>query len=256
MTNERIWQIALEQSAIDCNCSPEDFRSGGRTVTRSRADPRARTYIPLPLKCDLVSYGSGIVAQTGQETEAAVRAYIEKYAPDYYCFETPRIYALDAALQPFGLQVCFMAQYYLPDLRLLTRYDCAYSLKLLEQRDFEKLYLPQWSNALCAQRRELDVLGVGAYDGDRLVGLAACSADCARMYQIGVDVLPQYRRRGIAAALTSRLTAEILKLDRVPFYCAAWCNQISARNAIKCGFRPAWVELTARETDFVKKIIG
>ncbi len=27
------------------------------------------------------------------------------------------------------------------------------------------LYLPSWSNALCEKRKELDVLGVGAYDG-------------------------------------------------------------------------------------------
>ena len=67
------------------------------------------------------------------------------------------------------------------------------------------------------------------------------------MYQIGVDVLPEYRRKGIAAAMTSRLALEVLALEKVPFYCAAWCNLKSVRNAIKCGFRPAWVELTARD---------
>ena len=35
-----------------------------------------------------------------------------------------------------------------------------------------------------------------------------------KMYQIGVDVLPEYRRRGIAAALTSHLALEILKNPR------------------------------------------
>ena len=48
-------------------------------------------------------------------------------------------------------------------------------LKVLEQKDFADLYLPMWGNALCADRKELDVLGVGAYDGEKLVGLAACS---------------------------------------------------------------------------------
>ena len=118
------------------------------------------------------------------------------------------------------------------------------------QKDFQKLYLPQWSNALCDQRKELDVLAVGAYDGQKLVGLAGCSADCEEMYQIGVDVLPEYRRKGIAAALTSRLALEVLKRGKVPFYCAAWCNLKSVRNAVKCGFRPAWVEITAREQAF------
>jgi predicted GNAT family acetyltransferase len=75
------------------------------------------------------------------------------------------------------------------------------------------------------------------------------------MWQIGIDVLPAYRRQGIASALTSRLAIEILKRGKVPFYCAAWSNIKSVRNAVKSGFRPAWVELTARNNDFVNKII-
>ena len=100
------------------------------------------------------------------------------------------------------------------------------------------------------------MLGVGAYDDGKLIGLAGCSADCENMYQIGVDVLPTYRRQGVAAAVTSRLALEILNLGKVPFYCAAWCNVKSARNAIKCGFRPAWVELTAKDISFVDKMNG
>ena len=70
-------------------------------------------------------------------------------------------------------------------------------MKLLTQTDFADLYLSEWSNALCEKRKHLDVLGVGAYDGEQLVGLAGCSADCDTMWQIGIDVLPEYRRQGI-----------------------------------------------------------
>ena len=76
------------------------------------------------------------------------------------------------------------------------------------------------------------------------------------MWQIGVDVLPEYRRRGIASAVTSGLALEIMNLGRIPFYCAAWSNVRSARNALKSGFRPAWVELTAKTEDYVKKLNG
>ena len=129
--------------------------------------------------------------------------------------------------------------------------DCQYELRILTQSDFADLYLPEWSNALCKDRKHLDVLGVGAYDGERLVGLAGCSADCDTMWQIGIDVLPAYRRQGIASALTSRLAIEILNRGKVPFYCAAWCNIKSVRNAIRCGFRPAWVEMTAKPCETV-----
>ena len=97
------------------------------------------------------------------------------------------------------------------------------------------------------------MLGLGAYDGQKLIGLAGCSADCGEMWQIGIDVLPEYRRAGVASALTSGLALEIVKRGKAPFYCAAWSNIKSVRNAVRCGFRPAWVELTAREAGFVAK---
>ena len=100
------------------------------------------------------------------------------------------------------------------------------------------------------------MLGVGAYDGDTLIALAGASADCDTMWQIGIDVLPAYRRRGIASALTSRLATEILACGKVPFYCAAWSNIKSVRNAIKSGFRPAWVEMTAKPKEMVDTMNG
>jgi len=250
MTNVDIQRIALQQSAYDCNCQPEDFLKSENIVTRSAAHPKARKYLSLPFACDLVSYGSNIVAQTDEALEPIVRAFIERY-PIEHCFETPNLHVLDEQLRPYGYKICFMAEYFLPRVELVQPLPCAYELRVLHQADFAELYIDQWSNALCEKRKELDILGVGAYDNGELIGLAGCSADCEDMYQIGIDVLPAYRRQGIAAALTSRLAAEVLSLGKVPFYCAAWSNIKSVRNAIKCGFRPAWVELTARDIAFV-----
>ena len=97
-------------------------------------------------------------------------------------------------------------------------------------------------------------MGVGAYQDGRLIGLAGASADCEEMWQIGVDVLPEVRRQGVASALTSTLAQEILSRGKVPFYCCAWSNIKSARNAIRSGFRPAWAELTVKPREFVAKM--
>ena len=183
--------------------------------------------------------------------------YINSY-PVEHLFETPNLHVLNEALMEKGQKICFMAEYFLPDVKVIRQRTvedaCPYKLKILTQADFSELYLPEWSNALCEKRRELDVLGVGAYDGDTLVGLAGCSADSDTMWQIGIDVLPEYRRQGIASSLTSRLAVEILKRGKVPFYCAAWSNIKSVRNAIRSGFRPAWVEMTAKSIGFVEGI--
>ena len=149
-----------------------------------------------------------------------------------------------------------MAEYFLPELSALKPLECGYELRIMHAEDFETLYTKQWGNALCGDRKELDVLGVGAYDGGKLVGLAGCSADGREMWQIGVDVQPDHRCQGIAASLTSHLALEILKRGKVPFYCAAWSNIPSVRNAIRSGFRPAWVEMTAKEEAYVNELNG
>ncbi len=249
-SNKDILRVAMTQSAIDAGCAPEDFVRSDNVVVLSRTHPDARKYLKLPHSCDLASYGSNIVAAVSPETKDIVTDYIGRFSAAH-CFETPNLHVLEDALRPMGLRICFMAEYFLPDVDALAPLACPYEMKILGKEGFADLYTEQWSNALCADRAELDVLGVGAYDGDRLMGLAACSADCDTMWQIGIDVLPEYRRRGIAAALTSQLALEILERGKVPFYCAAWSNIPSVRNAIRSGFRPAWVQMTAKPAEYV-----
>ena len=255
MTNQQILDIAMRQSAVDLGCDPADFRKNQPVVVQSGISPDARKYLKQPYAAYFVSYGSNIVASADARLTDAVRAYLEKY-PLIHSFEPPHLHVLHEALKPFGYGVGTTSEYWLPDVNSLRPLPCEYELRILTQADFASLYLPEWSNALCEKRAELDVLGVGAYDKGKLVGLAGCSADCDSMWQIGIDVLPEYRRKGIAAALTSRLAIEILQRDKVPFYCCAWCNLASARNAVKSGFRPAWTEMDVRSLENIAAMNG
>ena len=254
MTNQDILQIAMAQSAQDLCAEVSDFEKSENVIVLSQQNEQARRYLKLPFSCQLVSYGNNVVASVLPEFREMTEQYISKY-PVEHLFETPNMHVLGEALMQKGQKICFMAEYFLPDVDALlgrTAEDaCPYEMRILTQADFADLYLPEWSNALCKDRRHLDVLGVGAYDGERLIGLAGCSADCESMWQIGIDVLPAYRRQGIATALTSRLAIEILSRGKVPFYCAAWSNIKSVRNALRSGFRPAWVEMTAKSCEMV-----
>ena len=255
MTNQDILRIALEQSAIDSACAPEDFLKGKGVAVISREDPRARRYLTLPFDLDLTSYGTNIVASCSEALLDVAKAYIDRF-PAEHCFETPNLHVLMDALRPHGLDVCFMAEYWLPDVDLLRALPCPYETRILEPADFAELYLPEWSNALCEKRKHLDMLAVGAYDGDKLIALAGCSADSDTMWQIGIDVLPEYRRQGVASSLTSILALETIHRGRAPFYCCAWSNVASARNAIRAGFRPAWVTVTAKKKEFIQEMNG
>ncbi len=253
MTNEIILQTALAQSARDINCAPEDFLKDTHVLVEAVIGEQARKYYREPVSCNLVSYSSNIVASVKPEYREIVAEYLQKFE-FYHCFETPNLHWMEERMAAKGQRVCFMAEFFLPDVKKLSRLSCGYELRILEQKDFRDLYTPQWSNALCEKRKELDVLGVGAYQGNQLVGLAACSADCESMWQIGVDVLPEYRRQGIAAALVSNLAVEILARGKVPFYCCAWSNLRSVRTAIRCGFLPAWAELTVKPAEIVNSM--
>lgn len=253
MNNKEIIEIAMRQSAIDSNCCMEDFSRNENKVVLSVKNPKARIYLNLPFFCDLTSYGNNIVASVSGELKKAVEGYIAKY-PVAHCFETPNLHKLIEKLKPFNLNVCFMAEYFLPDMEALKPLSCQYEIRVMAPEYFAEYYLPEWSNALCEKRKESDYLAVGAFDNGKLIGLAGGSADCDTMWQIGIDVLPEYRRQGIASSLTSRLAIEILERGIVPFYCCAWSNVKSARNAIKSGFRPAWVQVTARENSFIAEM--
>ncbi len=248
MDHHTILKIALQQSAYDCSCTPEDFLAKENRVFESFASGFARRYLELPHICTLVSYGTNIVASGRADLLGGIGAYLDSISDIAHCFETPGLYSLNRVLQKAGAAVCFMSDYFLPDVDEVFRIcgSCPYEIRILEAEQFADLYLPEWGNALCADRKTLDRLAVGAFEKGRLVGLAGCSADCDTMWQIGVDVLPEYRRQGIAVALTNRLARETFERGFVPFYCAAWSNVKSVKNAIRSGFRPGWVEMTAK----------
>lgn len=184
MTNEEILRIAMQQSAADLDCKSEDFLKKENIIAISKKNNKARKYLDLPFDCNLVSYGNNIVASVREDIAEVVKRYIEQY-PVERCFETPNLNVLSNDLARYDLKICFMAEYFLPDLTLLKKQECRYETRILTNKDFIDLYKLEWSNALCEKRKECDVLGVGAYDNGKLIGLAACSADCDDMWQIG-----------------------------------------------------------------------
>ena len=258
MTNEEILKIAMEQSAVDSGCKAEDFLSNENIVVISRQFDGARKYLKLPFLCDLASYGNNIVASVSPELKDIVTDYINSYPP-YHCFETPNMIVLQEKLRPLNMNVCFMAEYWLPDVEVIGK-TCAtravpagYELRVIEKAEIDTLNYSEWENALCEARKELDILAVAAYKNGKMIGLAGCSADCDTMWQIGIDVKPEYRRQGIASTLVNQLACECLERGKVPFYCCAWSNLKSVRTALKSGFRPAWVQLTVKQNDIIER---
>ncbi|HJD27842.1 MAG TPA: GNAT family N-acetyltransferase, partial [Candidatus Blautia avicola] len=144
MTNQEILGIAMEQSAADLNCKAEDFLKTEPVVVRGGIGPGAKKYYQEPVSANLVSYGNNIVASVKEEYQEVIEEYLHKFT-FYHCFETPNIHWLEDKLRKEGQSVCFMAEYYLPDINKVKPLSCEYSLKILHQEDFAELYRPEWS---------------------------------------------------------------------------------------------------------------
>ena len=79
------------------------------------------------------------------------------------------------------------------------------------------------------------------------MGMAGASEDSKTLYQIGIDVLPGYRGKGIGTNLVVILKQELLRRGKVPFYGTSVSHMGSRNIAINAGFFPAWVELYSKK---------
>ena len=84
-----------------------------------------------------------------------------------------------------------------------------------------------------------DVIALAAIDGGKIVGVAGASADTKDMWQVGIDVLPEYRGRGFGKALLRKLaqTAVERGCGRLEWACLDW-NKPSIDFYLSLGAKP------------------
>ena len=129
--------VTMRSTLLSPTNSAVTFGASSENITViSAADRRARKYLELPFDCNLISYGSNIVASVGEGYVRRVSEYISRFSIEK-CFETPGLYVLNDAFLKEGLRACFMAEYFLPDSDELTVFDCGFELRVLEKGEFE-----------------------------------------------------------------------------------------------------------------------
>lgn len=88
-----------------------------------------------------------------------------------------------------------------------------------------------------------DIIGVAAVKDDKIMGMAGASMDSPVMWQIGINVDPDTRAKGIGRMLVALLKNEILEQDCLPYYGTSMSHIASQKVALGAGFVPAWAEL-------------
>lgn len=239
-----------EQTALDHGIDASLFFDGkAHVVEAAPYSARARKTMRGTPFLDIAFFGSGLVAVADKQIIDSVGNIIAKSGNDLFrVFDAPNIFELNGLLDRYGYTVDELAAGFVhaDDDPANERTAEGMNVKTLFGEEITALYrYKEFGEALCysvdAPRR--DVIAVSYDDGGRPVAVAACSNDCEELYQIGVDVLPAYRRRGIATALVAKLTELIEEQGKIPFYRCALANIASRLTAKACGYHDAWIEL-------------
>lgn len=82
-----------------------------------------------------------------------------------------------------------------------------------------------------------------ARDNNKIIGVAgAAESTVDGVWEIGVDVMEEYRNARLGTHLVRKLTGELLARNIIPFYSASITNIGSQMVANRCGYIPYWVD--------------
>lgn len=228
MTKQEMMAIVYNQLAIDYNCKPEDFNKDGVIFTIAEKQNGRREMPFITPRLEIITMGKSTIVNASKNIMSFVKRKFEGKS-SYDILTSKFVYGVNP--------------YYLPYVENLKEIEKnLFKFELIDD-DIQLLYgNKDFHNALQynVDSKRPEVLAAVAYDEDKLVGIACASADSKTMWQIGVDVLPEYRGNGIAVKLVNMLTIETLNRGIVPYYTTDCANINSQKVAIKSGYSPAW----------------
>lgn len=250
LTKDGIERKFKEQLALEFGCAPEDFSGEENVITGPVLHENRRKFSDQPFFLQMATFGAGAVISADERLHPRLREWA-KGKRGFWLFEQHNYLELDRLLRGYGYKMALTHHMFTPTTEIAA-VETGFPVRWLEQGDIPPFYgREEFSNALCDRFRpeRPDVLAVAALDGEEIMGMAGCSADTPELWQIGVDVLPPYRGRGIGKTLVALLRNEALRRGALPYYGTSLSNIASWRVALASGFLPAWVEAEARKAE-------
>lgn len=244
MYRERLYDLL----ALEFNCGAESFCRDENLLTGSEIHEGRRFYSPEGYFFHMVTTGNNAVVTADEKLHPFLSEFI-KTTPGYWLFEYPNLRSLEKELNRFGHSLTQTYHMFLPSENVTTERDI--KTEWLYDKEFHRFYGDErFPNAICSEFNPLrpDKIVVIAYDGDKIMGMAGCSEDAPHWQQIGIDVMPEYRSRGVGTYLVTLLKNKILENGDIPFYGTSLSNYHSWNIAIKSGFKPSWVEIGSKKS--------
>ena len=245
LSKEEIVGVAHKQLALDYCCEVEDFYKKENTIGEKILISGRRIYDSDNCYLKILCINGNVIISTNKNFIPWCKENYETCGSQWFS-DCANLRRIDNELQKHGHEIADIHHYYLPNTNKIEQ-DINFSVKWFEENEIIKFRGDdRFDEAFAFDKNHPDVLGVAAMDGDTIMGMAGASEDSSTMWQIGIDVLPEYRGRGIASKLVNLLKEEVLKRGKVPFYGTAESHIFSQNVAINAGFFPAWLELYSK----------
>lgn len=244
-TRTEIINITKEQLALDYNCKLSDFEKEGNTITGNRLKEGRRIYESDGCFLKIICiFGRAIICADDKIKPWLEEKLLKRDAS--WLFDYNKLRAIDNKLREFGHEIDMLHDYYLPnpiniEIKPVTKVKWYEKQEILEFKGDSR-----FDEAFVFDENHPDVLGVAAFDGTKIIGMAGASEDGKILHQVGINVMPEYGGKGIGTNLTALLKQELLSRGKVPFYGTADSHIVSKNIALNAGFFPAWVELYSR----------
>jgi len=230
------------------NCTPADFSKQENILTASAIKEGRRIYSKEKYFFHMVTLGGNAVLTADECLHPFLKDFM-KNRPGHWLFEIPNLLPLEQELNRFDYTLTQTYHMFLPDALVEAKQN--YPVKwFYGKEEIEPFYGDErFPNAICSEYlpHRPDKIVVCAYDGENIMGMAGCSEDAKGWQQIGIDVMPSYRSKGVGTYLVTLLKNKILAEGNIPFYGTSVSNYHSWNIALNCGFRPVWVEIGAEK---------
>ena len=221
MNKEQIISVIKKFISDKFECSISELDKNGLNIIKNNSENRLKI---------LLFYDLVLVSSSENLYEMVQDKLTGKNV--YEIFEFPYVYG--------------QSIYFIPDLTRLEKQEELpnYEFKLFDGNTEQIELSGGFENAITFDENRKCVSNIAycAYCNGKIIGVAGADKRTDDIWEVGIEVLPEYRKDGLATILTKNLTIKILEKGIVPIWCASSTNIGSQAVANRSCYIPLWVE--------------
>lgn len=220
MDKEKIIKVIKKYLSEKFECNIADLDKKGLNIIKNKQDSKLKM---------LLFYDLILVSSSENMYDYVCEKLKDKNT--YEVFEFPLVYG--------------QSIFYIPNLNKITKQDevSKYEFKLFDGNTNEIDLSSGFENAITFEDGKcISNIVYCAYEDGKVIGVAGADKVADDIWEVGIEVLPEYRKDGLATILTKNLTLKILEKGIVPIWSASVSNIGSQAVATNSEYIPLWME--------------